>query len=272
MEDLINSVRMLYDHHGPEERAVSPPLPSPPTQDEEMPTSRTSAHVYGSAHTVIKTLPPQGTSPTTTSEIAPKVPPRVGRQARRATVSTGSGADAASSSAADLSIPSSSRPSEDGRATGYIRPSPGSITPSSSKQQQLRLELKTPSGNTSSTSSPIKERESRVGTGTSHSAPSSKNASDVALQPGHGTVTDSSLSLATPTTANTSGVPTKRPSYSDSLLREPAVLMAAGLSNEFSGEVEEVDYLGSPDTSALEFRTAVNTPEAEEVPYPLGGL
>jgi len=77
---------------------------------------------------------------------------------------------------------------------------------------------------------------------------------------------DSALSLLT--TFNT----TKRPSYSDSLLREPAVLMSQGISEDNPEEPEEVDYPGSPDTSALEFRTAVNTPEGEEPPYPLDVL
>jgi hypothetical protein len=48
--------------------------------------------------------------------------------------------------------------------------------------------------------------------------------------------------------------------------------MSQGLSDADPGEPEEVDYPGSPDTSALEFRTAENTPEAEEPPYPLGAL
>ena len=65
----------------------------------------------------------------------------------------------------------------------------------------------------------------------------------------------------------------KRPSYSDSLLREPAVLMSQTYDDERRpSDVEEVDYPGSPDTSALEFRTAVNTPEGEEPSYPLGAF
>jgi hypothetical protein len=48
--------------------------------------------------------------------------------------------------------------------------------------------------------------------------------------------------------------------------------MSQGLSDDNPEEPEEVDYPGSPDTSALEFRTAVNTPEAEEPPYTLDGL
>jgi hypothetical protein len=288
MEDLINNVRMLYDYHGPEERAVSPPLPSPPSQEEDSPligalNSRNNVPVYGSSHTVIKTVPPQGTNPasalSTTSEIAPKLPPRTNRQPRRATISSGSAADPPSSTVPNLSGPSPSRPSEDGRATGYSRPppSPGSIaaaTASSTSKQQPRLELKTRSADTSATSSPVKERENRTGAGTgtatSYSAPSSKNTSDIALMPvqavASGSGGDSALSLLT--TLNT----TKRPSYADSLLREPAVLMSQGLSDDNPEEPEEVDYPGSPDTSALEFRTAVNTPEAEEPPYTLDGL
>lgn len=285
MEDLISNVSMLYDYHGPEERAVSPPLPSPPTQEEDSPllgalNARSNVPVYGSSHTVIKTVPPQGTNPTsslsTTSEMAPKLPPRTNRQPRRATISSGSAADPSSSTGPNPSAPSSSRPSEDGRAMGYSRPppSPGSATVttvSSTSKQQPRLELKTRSGNTSSTSSPVKERENRTGPGTttSYSAPSSKNTSDVALMPlqagASGSGGESALSLST--TFNT----TKRPSYSDSLLREPAVLMSQGMSDDNLGEPEEVDYPGSPDTSALEFRTAVNTPEGDEPPYSLDG-
>jgi hypothetical protein len=287
MEDLINNVRMLYDYNGPEERAVSPPLPSPPSQEEEDSpvvgalNSRNNVPVYGSSHTVIKTVPAQGTNPaSTTSEIAPKLPPRPNRQPRRATISTGSATDPSSSNVPNPSGPSSSRPSEDGRATGYSRPppSPGSTAAAGTSKQQPRLELKTRSANTSSTSSPVKERENRTGaaaaaagTATSYSAPSSKNTSDVALMPpqaaaASGSGGDSALSLST--TLNTST--TKRPSYSDSLLREPAVLMSQGILNDNPGEPEEVDYPGSPDTSALEFRTAVNTPETEEQPYPFG--
>lgn len=44
------------------------------------------------------------------------------------------------------------------------------------------------------------------------------------------------------------------------------------MSAPYGEELEEVDYPGSPETSALEFRTAVNTPEAEEHPHLLGGL
>ena len=284
MEDLINNVRMLYDYHGPEERAVSPPLPSPPTQEEDSPlvgtlNSRNNVPVYGSSHTVIKTVPPQGMNPasalSTTSEIAPKLPPRTNRQPRRATISSGSAADPPSSAVPNPSGPSSSRPSEDGRATGYSRPppSPGSTaaaTVSSTSRQQPRLELKTRSADTSATSSPVKERENRTGpaTATSYSAPSSKNTSDVALMSvqAAGSGEDSTLSLLA--TLNT----TKRPSYSNSLLREPAVLMSHGISDDNPEEPEEVDYPGSPDTSALEFRTAVNTPEGEEPPYTLDGL
>ncbi|KIM29131.1 hypothetical protein M408DRAFT_128687 [Serendipita vermifera MAFF 305830] len=273
MEDLINSVRMIYDHQGPEEqRASSPPLPSPP-EDTYMAgalNSRANTSLYGSSHTVIKTLPPQSTSPpnatSTTSELAPRLPPRPPRQARRATISTGS---APEGNAQNATTPSSSRPSEDGRANNSSRTQAG--TNGSSKTP--KLELKTSSANASAASSPVREGDNRPATASSYSAPSSKNPSNLALIPPRAagsSAGDSATSLAT--TLGKGEAMVKRPSYSDSLLREPAVLMSQTYDNEVPDAVEEVDYPGSPDTTALSFRTAVNTPEGEEPPFPMAAF
>ncbi|CAG8529910.1 6537_t:CDS:10, partial [Acaulospora colombiana] len=172
---------------------------------------------------------------------------------RRATIS---------SSQADTTPPPSAppRPSEDGRSTGHIKALSG--TPSSTINSRPRLDINNHSASPSISSSPVKETyKDRP------SKPSSRNTSEVALTSNFST---SHLTSEAGPSASSLNLPIKTPSYPNSLLHEPAVLLSQ--ANEMNADVQEVDYPGSPDTSALEFRTAVNTPSSEEEPTPFSHL
>jgi hypothetical protein len=256
MEDLISNVRMLYEHSGPDERPASPPLPSPPAHEEGALNSRNHAPIYGSSHTVIKTLPAHGqAAESSNSTQPPKLPPRQGHRGhnRRATIST-SQADAAPTA------PAPSRPSEDGRSTNHTKAA--SSTPSSTVNSRPKLDTKNHSASASISSSPVRDTSKDR-----PSKPSSRNTSEVALT---FNISTSHLSSEAGPSSSSLHLPVKQPSYPNSLLHEPAVLLSQ--ANEINADVQEIDYPGSPDTSALEFRTAVNTPSSEEEPSPFSHL
>ncbi|KAG8823943.1 hypothetical protein FRC19_002817 [Serendipita sp. 401] len=290
MEDLINSTKALYDSHPSDERSSSPPLPEPPAHEFGVLNSRPTAPVYGSSHTVIKNLPAGASRSQTnvasesanaavpmpgsaTSETPPKLPPRPAhRQQRRntlpsGTVDTGAILPAAEVTSAKASTPALGRPSEDGRAS--------SSRPTSTAKPKLDTRSHTTNPSVSSTNS-IRGKVS----GTSSPTTSSIATTGASTQNVVSTIGTSQTTVSTTATSNKREAE-KQPSYSDSLLNEPAVLMSQAQENEkeapFSsygkdsgvghgnvyggdaGEVE-VDYPGSPDTSALEFKTAENTP------------
>ncbi|KAG8831371.1 hypothetical protein FRC17_003252 [Serendipita sp. 399] len=286
MEDLINSVRILYDSHSADERPASPPLPEPPAHEVGALNARPTVPVYGSSHTVIKTLPAGAsrsqtnvatenatgvalTPSSATSETPPKPPPRpANRQQRRNTLPSGTVDPAAILPASETSnvkgsTPALGRPSEDGRSLNS--------RPSSAIKPKLDTRSHTTNPSVSSTIS---------------SKGKISNPSSPTRSVGPGT---SQQSISTTATSDKHEAE-KRPSYSDSLLHEPAVLMSQAQANEVisststtghgnvyggdDGEIE-VDYPGSPDTSALEFRTAENTPTHSpkyEIPDRLGSL
>ncbi|PVG02244.1 RhoGAP-domain-containing protein [Serendipita vermifera] len=254
MEDLISNVRMLYEHSNTDERPASPPLPSPPAHEEGALNSRNHAPIYGSSHTVIKTLPAHGQGEGSSTQTS-KLPSRQGHRQhnRRATIS---------SSQADTNPPPPAppRPSEDGRSTSHTKAL--STTPSSTVNSRPKLDTRNHSASPSISSSPVKETyKDRP------SKPSSRNTSEVALT---SNISTSHLSSEAGPSSSSLNLPVKSPSYPNSLLHEPAVLLSQ--ANEMTADVQEVDYPGSPDTSALEFRTAVNTPSSEEEPTPFSHL
>jgi hypothetical protein len=279
MEDLINNVRVLYDTpltlSEERERAASPPLPSPPPEEQGALNARASPAVYGSSHTVIKTLP--------ASDQPPKLPPRPGGKTltRRATISSGTPGDSPATQTA------TGRPSEDGRAMNYINARlPG--TASSGNKLKVDTDIKSHSANASATASPVHTR------GKSAATSQTASTSEVPF-PGSDVGPETSTSLHTPsTTVSITGHSVYHTSrtnstYANSLLMEPAVLMSQAHESEMStdgasgmkqisvdgGEIGfkgmdddefEVDYPGSPDTSALDFKTAENTPITEAIP------
>ncbi|KAG8835577.1 hypothetical protein FRC18_000266 [Serendipita sp. 400] len=262
----------------------------PPAHEFGVLNSRPTAPVYGSSHTVIKNLPAGASRSQTnvasenanaavpmpgsaTSETPPKLPPRPAhRQQRRntlpsGTVDTGAILPAAEATSAKASTPALGRPSEDGRAS--------SSRPTSTAKPKLDTRSHTTNPSVSSTNS-IRGKVS----GASSPTTSSIATSGASTQNVVSTIGTSQTTVSTTATSNKREAE-KQPSYSDSLLNEPAVLMSQAQENEkeapFSsygkdsgvghgnvyggdaGEVE-VDYPGSPDTSALEFKTAENTP------------
>lgn len=161
----------------------------------------------------------------------------------------------------------------------------------SGNKLKVDTDVKSHSVNASATASPVHTR--------GKSATTSQNAStSEVLFPGSDVGPETSItsaSLHTPsTTVSTTGHGVYRTSranstYANSLLMEPAVLMSQAHESEMSiagasdmkqapdddGEVGfkgmdddefEVDYPGSPDTSALDFKTAENTPITEAMP------
>jgi hypothetical protein len=241
MEDLINNVRLLYDI---EERASSPPLPNLPAEEESV-AIKPFVSIYGSAHTVIKTLPANGATTQT-----PKLPPRPHR-------SSTSRRGNSTSSVSDIFSPGGRRSLEDGRGNNYKVV--GLMMPKGPK-----LELRTGGKNTSSSSLPNNE---------TYRDKSSRNTSEVKLTP---TVESASTGISwpgvlgigvgtsgsSPTTASSAF--SKDRIHVDSLTKDTNAVTSEIQAPERTG-THDTDYPGSPDTTALEFSTAVNTPTDEHM-------
>lgn len=323
MEDLITYVGVLYNtpltHAEEHDRSESPPLPSPPDDDDDdEPIARPNPIIYGSSHTVVKTLPASATD----SQQPPKLPPRRGRT-RRVTISNASDT-AASNPPATQTV--TGRSSEESRPLNFLT---ARLPPLSGGN---KLKVDTDMRSLSANPSPLQTRSKSATPG--HNASNSDVVFPTVAAPdtSHETaVTGTTLYAPTPTTAasatSTTGHDSSRLSrknsstYASSLLMEPAVLMSqaheseastaegakdapprsavslsipplssipttsnipitaapippggsvirnAGESVEKDDDDEfEVDYPGSPDTSALEFKTAENTPITEALP------
>lgn len=280
MEDMIANARILCDPHAGEERSSSPPLPSIPPSEIGALNSRASAPIYGSSHTVVKTLPsstktnlllgttadgvPFGESLSASSQYPPKLPPRpANRQpTRRNTISSGSVDPAALAGIAAInSNTAASRPSEDGRATGYERdrPSTGGRGPKldtkgHSSNPSVSSTASTQRGKISASSSPARSTvpgrvgvssvslhtSSASGTGTSGGPSNGTNGTSANGNSG-GTYLNAST---TSTTGHESGGVPKKGSYSDSLLAEPAVLMYQAQADE--EEVQPITPVPAP--------------------------